>query len=790
MGKKELSEEDIKARYITPAVVDAGWDIKKQIRFEYAFTAGRIILRGNVTTRGKKKRADYVLFYKNNFPLAVIEAKDNNHPVGAGLQQAIEYAKALDISYVYASNGDGFVEQNLITGEVRELSLNEFPSPENLYNRYIKDKNITDIEEKAILEPYYYVPNYKQPRYYQRIAINRTVDAVANGRQRVLLVCATGTGKTFMAFQIIYRLWKAGIKKKILFLADRNVLVDQTISGDFKPFGGKMTKVENKKLDSSYEIYLSLYQQLSGEDGEEAYLQFKPDFFDLIVIDECHRGSAKEDSAWRKILDYFSSATHVGCTATPIETKEASSQTYFGEPIYEYSLKQGIEDGFLAPYKVIRIGLDKDLEGYRPEKGKTDKYGYEIEDREYNVKDYDRTLVIEDRTKVIAAKITEFLKKTDRFSKTIVFCVDIEHAERMRQALINENKDLYSQNNKYIMRITGDNNEGKSQLEYFIDEESTYPVIAVTSKLMTTGVDAKMCKLIVLENNINSMTEFKQIIGRGTRLLEEMGKTYFTIMDFRNASRLFADPDFDGQPEVVIDIGKDDPVEDPTGYTHDGEDENGNGNIIENGGPYTGSSEGNGDDGFTDDDKPKKYYVKDVCVKVLSERVQYIGVDGKLITESLIDYSKKNILKQYATLDDFLKNWSAAQRKQAIIDELQEEGVLLDAIREETGKTELDDFDLICHLAYDKPPLTKAERANNVKKRNYLYKYSDLAKQVLEALLNKYADDGIKEIEKTQVLQLQEFAKFGSPMKIVKAFGGKEAYQKAVKELEDEIYTA
>jgi type I restriction enzyme R subunit len=788
MGKKELSEEDIKAQYITPAVVDAGWNIKKQVRFEYAFTAGRIILRGNITTRGKKKRADYVLFYKNNFPLAVIEAKDNNKPVGAGLQQAIEYAKALDIDYVYASNGDGFVEQNLITGEVRELSLEEFPSPEELYKRYIKDKNISEVEEKAILQPYYYVPNYKKPRYYQRIAINRTVDAVANHKQRVLLVCATGTGKTFMAFQIIYRLWKAGIKKKILFLADRNVLVDQTISGDFKPFGGKMTKVENRKLDSSYEIYLSLYQQLSGEEGEEAYLQFKPDFFDLIVIDECHRGSAKEDSAWRKVLDYFSSATHVGCTATPIETKEASSQNYFGEPIYEYSLKQGIEDGFLAPYKVIRVGLDKDLEGYRPEKGKTDKNGYEIEDREYNIKDFDRTLVIEQRTKEIAAKITEFLKKTDRFSKTIVFCVDIEHAERMRQALINENKDLYSKNNKYIMRITGDNNEGKSQLEYFIDEESTYPVIAVTSKLMTTGVDAKMCKLIVLDNNINSMTEFKQIIGRGTRLLEEMGKTYFTIMDFRNASRLFADPDFDGQPEVVLDINEDEPLEEPLGYTEN--EENYNGNLCEDGEDYTGSKQGNNEDEINDDDKPKKYYIKDVCVKVISERVQYIGVDGKLITESLIDYSKKNILKQYATLEDFLKNWSEAQKKQAIIEELENEGVLLDAIKQETGKCELDDFDLICHLAYDKAPLTKTERANNVKKRNYLYKYSDLAKQVLEALLNKYADDGIKEIEETKVLQLQEFAKFGSPMKIVKAFGGKGAYQKAVKELEDEIYTA
>ncbi|MDS0526076.1 DEAD/DEAH box helicase family protein [Clostridium sp. SHJSY1] len=790
MGKRDLSEEDIKARYITPAIVDSGWDLKKQVRLEYAFTAGRIILSGNITARGKQKRADYVLFYKSNFPLAVIEAKDNNHAVGAGLQQAIGYANELDIYYVYASNGDGFIEQNLITGEVRELSLQEFPSPEDLYRRYIKDKNLNEVEEKAALEPYYYVPNYKKPRYYQRIAVNRTVDTVAKGQNRVLLVCATGTGKTFMAFQIIYRLWKAGIKKKILFLADRNVLVDQTISGDFKPFGGKMTKVEKKTLDSSYEIYLALYQQLSGDDGEETYLQFKPNFFDLIVIDECHRGSAKEDSAWRKILDYFSSATHVGCTATPIETKEASSQTYFGEPIYEYSLKQGIEDGFLAPYKVIRIGLDKDLEGYRPESGKVDKHGYEIEDREYNVKDYDRSLVIEQRTKVIAAKITEFLKKTDRFSKTIVFCIDIEHAERMRQALINENKDLYAENNKYIMRITGDNDEGKAQLEYFIDEESTYPVIAVTSKLMTTGVDAKMCKLIVLDNNINSMTEFKQIIGRGTRLLEDYGKTYFTIMDFRNASRLFADPEFDGSPEVVIELDENDPIIEPdSDEDHDTSEEGDN--------PYADQTRetdgeyhtGGGTDGF-DDDKPKKYYIGDVCVKVLSERVQYVDKNGKLITESLIDYTKKNIIKQYASLDDFLKKWTEAEKKQAIIDELKEEGVILEAIKEETGKTDLDDFDLICHLAYDKMPLTKAERANNVKKRHYLYKYSDVAKEVLEALLDKYASDGIKEIEETKVLELKEFTKLGSPMKIVKAFGGKEGYQKAVHELENEIYYA
>ncbi|WP_457983616.1 EcoAI/FtnUII family type I restriction enzme subunit R [Bacillus paralicheniformis] len=792
MGKKHLSEEDIKARYITPAIIDAGWDINKQVRLEYAFTAGRIILRGNVTARGKKKRADYVLFYKNNFPLAVIEAKDNNHPVGAGLQQGIEYAKALDISYVYASNGDAFVEQNLITGEVRELRLEEFPSPEELYQRYLIDKNINEAEEKVILEPYYYVPNYKTPRYYQRVAINRTVDAVAKGQERVLLVSATGTGKTFMTFQIIYRLWKSGLKKRILFLADRNVLVDQTISGDFKPFSGKMTKVKNKDLDSSYEIYLALYQQLTGDDGEETFRQFQPNFFDLIVIDECHRGSAKEESAWRKVLDYFSSATHIGCTATPIETKEASSQTYFGEPIYEYSLKQGINDGFLAPYKVIRIGLDRDLEGYRPEAGKVDKYGYEIEDREYNVKDFERSLVIDDRTRVIASKITEFLKKTDRFSKTIVFCVDIEHAERMRQALINENKDLYAENDKYIMRITGDNDEGKEQLDYFIDEESDYPVIAVTSKLMTTGVDAKMCKLIVLENNINSMTEFKQIIGRGTRLLEEYGKTYFTIMDFRNSSRLFADPAFDGRPEVVIDIDGNDPVDEPeppTDEEEDGSEESdGNNRVKEDNGEYgTGDTPPFNDEG---EDKPRKYYIGDVTVRVLSERVQYVDKDGKLITESLIDYTKKNILEQYARLDDFLRTWTEAEKKQAIIDELQDSGVLLDAVREELGKTELDDFDLICHLAYDKPPLTKKERAENVKKRHYLYKYSDTAQQVIEALLDKYANDGIKEIEDTKVLQLKEFAKIGSPMKIVKAFGGKEAYLKAVKELENEIYYA
>ena len=791
MGKSNLSEEDIKLRYITPAIQKAGWD-NKQIRMEYTFTAGRIILRGNITARGKKKSVDYLLSYKNNFPLAIVEAKDNNHPVGAGLQQAIDYAKSLDVPYVYSSNGDGFAEQNLITGEVNELKLEEFPSPEVLYKRYRTEKEIDEAEEKVLLSPYYYIPNYIKPRYYQSVAINRTVDAVAKGRNRILLVSATGTGKTFMSFQIIYRLWKSGIKKKILFLADRNVLVDQTMTGDFKPFSGNMTKVQKKNLDSSYEIYLALYQQLVGDDGEEAFLQFQPNFFDLIVIDECHRGSAKEESAWRKILDYFTEATHIGCTATPIETKEASSFKYFGEPIYEYSLKQGIDDGFLAPYKVIRIGLDRDLEGYRPEAGKVDKYGYEIEDREYNVKDFDRNLVIDDRTRVVASKITEFLKKTDRFSKTIVFCVDIEHAERMRQALINENKDLYTKDDRYIMRITGDNDIGKAQLENFIDEESIYPVIAVTSKLMTTGVDAKMCKLIVLENNINSMTEFKQIIGRGTRLLEDYGKTYFTIMDFRNASRLFADPAFDGYPEVVIDLSGDDPVVEPETPTNKGEE----GSEVDTGNDYVKEDEKEyeTDDttSFDDegDDKPRKYYVNDVTVHVLSERVQYMDKDGKLITESLIDYTKKNILQQYSRLDEFLRTWTKAEKKQAIIDELQDDGVLLDAVREELGKTELDDFDLICHIAYDKAPLTKKERAENVRKRHYLYKYSDVAQQVIEALLDKYSNDGIKEIEDTKVLQLKEFAKIGSPMKIVKAFGGKEAYLKAVQELENNIYSA
>lgn len=776
INKQDLSEEDIKMKYITPAIVESGWDIKKQVRAEYTFTDGRVIVRGNLTSRGKKKRADYLLFYKPNLPIAIIEAKDNRHSVGAGMQQGIEYAKSLDVPFVYSSNGDGFIEHNMKLGTERELSLKEFPSPEELWNQYKGIFEITPEQEEIITEPYYFTVSDKQPRYYQRNAINRTIEAIAKGQDRILLVMATGTGKTYTAFQIIYRLWKSRRKKKILFLADRNILVDQTMQNDFKPFDKVMTKIENRVMDSSYEVYLALYQQLSGKDDLEIFKQFKSDFFDLIIIDECHRGSAKEDSAWRKILEYFSPATQIGLTATPKETKDTSNISYFGEPVYTYTLKQGIEDGFLAPYKVIRIGIDKDLEGYRPTKGKIDMYGQVIEDREYNVKDFDKNIIIDDRTKKVAEKITEYLKKTDRFSKTIVFCIDIDHAERMRQALINENSDLVAENYKYIMRITGDNQEGKAQLDNFIDEESLYPTIVTTSKLMTTGVDCKTCKLIVLDNNIGSMTEFKQIIGRGTRLKPEYGKEYFTIMDFRNSSRLFADPDFDGEPVQI----------------YEPNEENGDDIVPPNEGnePDDNFGGASGAD-FGDDEikeKHEKYRVGDVEVKVISERVQYYDKDGKLITESIKDYSKKNILDEFSDLDAFLNRWNKEDKKEAIIEELKEQGVLLDALREEIGNPDIDDFDLICHIAFDKKPLTKAERANNVKKRGYLYKYSGMAQKVLEALLDKYMNEGIIDLEDTKILEMKDFEEFGSPLKIVKLFGGKKKYVEAIKELETQIY--
>ena len=786
LHKKHMSEEEIKMNFITPDILASGWDLQRQIRAEYTFTDGRVIVRGKFTARGQKKRADYVLYYndqRDKIVLAVIEAKDNNHSVGAGMQQAIEYALYLDAPFAYSANGDGFIEHDIKNGTEREIPTGKFPTSDELWARYKGEKGITAEQEKYITEPYYYKTKGTVPRYYQRIAINRTVEAVARGDKKIFLVMATGTGKTFTAFQIIHRLKSSGLVNKVLYLADRNILIDQTMTNDFKPFEKVMTKIEDRKLNSSYEIYMSLYHQLAGDENEEPFRAFKPDFFDLIFIDECHRGSARDESRWRKILDYFSGATQIGMTATPKETKDVSNAFYFGEPIYTYSLKQGIDDGFLAPYKVVRIGLDKDLEGYRPEKGKLDVNGNLIEDIEYNVKDFDRKIIIDKRTKRVAEKITEFLKNTNRYDKTIVFCVDIDHAERMRQALINENSDLVAQNPKYIMRITGDNQEGKNQLENFIavTNNGQYPSIVTTSRLMSTGVDCKTCKLIVLDNVFGDtgMTEFKQIIGRGTRLAPKYGKEFFTVMDFRNASRLFADPTFDGEPVQIYEPTDDEPVV-PPDPTDEGFDE-----------PDTGHGDPGQGGNFVDPPTTGgaiRYRVNDVEVNVVSERVQYYDKAGKLITESLIDYSRKNIKEEFATLDDFLKSWNGESRKQAIIDELQEHGVLLDSLRDIAGNKDLDDFDLICHIAYDKKPLTKAERANNVKKRGYLYKYSDLAQQVLDALLEKYMFDGIKDFENTKILENEPFNRFGTPQKIASLFGSRKAYLEAVRELEQQIY--
>lgn len=774
MDKSEMTEEDIKLKYITPAI-ERKWDKLSQIRMEYSFTDGRVIVRGSVVARGKRKKADYILYYKRNLPLAIVEAKDNNHSVGAGLQQGIEYASILDIPYVYSSNGDGFLERDMKNGTEREIGMADFPSPEELWTRYKGDKGFTSEQEKLITEPYFFQVGYKTPRYYQRVAINRTIEAIARGQNRILLVMATGTGKTYTAFQIIHRLWKSDTKRKILFLADRNILIDQTMQQDFKPFEKIMTKISGKKLDSAFEIYLSLYQQLAGDDQKEPFREFSPNFFDLIVIDECHRGSAKEESRWRKILEYFNSATQIGMTATPKETKYVSNTEYFGEPLYTYSLKQGIDDGFLAPYKVVRIGIDKDLEGWRPPVGKLDVYGDEVEDREYNIMDYDRNLIIDERTATVAKRISDFLRGTNRFDKTIVFCVDIDHAERMRQALVNENADLSAENAKYVMRITGDNDEGKAQLDYFIAEDEKYPVIVTTSKLMTTGVDCKTCKLIVLDNNINSMTEFKQIIGRGTRLKPEYGKEYFTVMDFRNACRLFADPDFDGDPISIIDDSEDtdNPIEPPVPSTV----------------PSNGQTN-NGGDVDHHDPRIKKIRVNGVEVKIVNERVQFYDKDGKLITESVTDYSKKNILGKFATLDDFLSEWNTGERKQAIVDELKERGVLLDALHEAAGKRDIDDFDLICHIAFDKKPMTRSERAANVRKRDYLGQYEGLAREVLSSLLDKYAANGIADLEKVDILTIDPFRTIAAPKNILAAFGGKQGYISAVKQLENQIYEA
>ncbi len=779
-----FTEADIKTKYILPAIQKAGWDLQTQVREEVSFTHGRIIVRGKMAARGVSKRADYILYYKPNIPLAIIEAKDDSHELGDGMQQALEYAEILDIPFVFTSNGTGFRfhDKSGYSEQIeRDLPLDCLPSPQELWKRYKKFRNIeTQTAEAVIAQDYYSDGSGKSPRYYQLNAINRVMEAVAGGQNRILLVMATGTGKTYTAFQIIWRLWKSKTKKRILFLADRNILVDQTKQNDFKPFGQAMTKISKRQVDKSYEIYLTLYQAVTGnEEAQNIYKQFSPDFFDLIIIDECHRSSAAEDSAWHEILKYFSSATHIGLTATPRETAEISNTHYFGEPVYTYSLKQGIEDGFLAPYKVIRIDIDRDVIGYRPEKGQTDKYGNLIEDRIYNQKDFNRTLVIEERDWLVAQKITAYLKATNRFDKTIVFCEDIDHAERMRHALANLNSDLVLQNHRYVMKITGDDQQGKAELDNFIDPESVHPVIATTSKLLTTGVDAKTCKLIVLDQRIQSMTEFKQIIGRGTRIDEEHGKLYFTIMDFKKATELFADPDFDGEPVQIYQPSGDDDIVPPDDASNIDPSE---GILLKPDISFDPSAEPS--------QKRVKYYVNNVEVNVVSERIQYYDKDGKLVTESLKDYTKKTVQKQFRTLDEFLVKWSESAKKEAIIKELEEQGLILNALREEIKNGEqYSAFDLICHIVYGQPPLTRSERAENVRKRNYFTKYGEKARNVLNALLDKYTTDDVVSIESGKVLQLKPISEMGTAVEIINDFfGGKDKYEAAVKELEREIF--
>ena len=772
MDKKRLNEAEICDAFITPAIIGAGWDQRTQIRREYTFTAGRVIVRGTLGSRGKKKRADYLLFYQSNLPLAVVEAKDNSHPVGGGMQQALGYAEALDVPFVFSSNGDAFLFHDR-TGQSfpieKQIGLDEFPSPDELWRQYRDWKGLDEESAKLVRQPYYADLAGKEPRYYQRVAIQRAVEAIARGQRRVLMVMATGTGKTFSVFQIIWRLWKAEKVKRVLFLVDRNILADQTVTNDFKPFGPVMTKVRNRDMDPSYEIYIALYQAVSGSEEEKnVYRQFSREFFDLVVIDECHRGSAREASAWREILDYFEPAIQLGLTATPKETTEVSTLSYFGDPIYTYSLKQGIDDGFLAPFKVVRLDLDKDLQGWRPPAGMTDDLGEEIEDRIYNQRDMDRVLVLNERTRRVAEKIVAYLLATDPYGKTIVFCENIDHAERMRSALVNEVAKCLPQEAgnaaKFAVRITGDSEDGRLALDDFIHPERRYPVIATTSKLLTTGVDARTCKLIVLDQRIESLIEFKQIIGRGTRIHEDAGKFWFTIMDFKRATELFADPEFDGEPVVIVESERDSSLEPP-------DDGGGNGDE-EIGPPPKGS---------------KKFVVSGVEVEVVAERVQYYSKDGRLITESLADYTRKTVQAEYATLDDFLQRWSQADRKAAVIDELSEQGVFFAALRERIGR-DLDAFDLICHVVYGQPSLTRHERAENVKKRDVFTRYGAQARAVLDALLDKYADEGLASVEDPGVLRVQPLSDLGTPLELVRHFGGRNEYIAAVQELAAAIY--
>jgi type I restriction enzyme R subunit len=793
VDKKTLSERDVCTKYITPAIEKAGWDKQTQLLEEVTFTDGKIYVRGKMTARGSRKRADYILYYKPNIPIAIVEAKDNKHSVRAGIQQGLDYADILDIPFVFSSNGDGFLfhDKTKKTGTIEtELDNDNFPRPQELWKKYKQYKGIVTPEaEKVVEQDYYFDGSGRTPRYYQQNAVNRTLEAIAKGQDRIILVMATGTGKTYTAFQIIHRLWKSGEKKRILFLADRNALIDQTRRGDFKHFKDKMTVVKNRMIDKSYEVYLALYQGLSGADEQaNAYKQFSPEFFDLIVIDECHRGSAKENSAWREILTYFNKATHIGLTATPKETNEVSNIEYFGEPVYTYTLKQGIDDGFLAPYRVVRVNLNVDAEGWRPEQGKKDKDGNEVEDRVYNRKDFDRTLVIDERTKVVAKKLTEFMSGYDRFAKTIVFCSDIDHAERMRTALSNLNSDLVAENHKYIMQITGDNDEGKRELDNFINPEERYPVIATTSELMTTGVDAQTCKIIVLDSEIKSMTKFKQVVGRGTRINEEFGKLYFTILDFRNATDLFADPEFDGDPIRVKPVSEDTDLSNIVD-----EEENDTSPIVDeiSGEEIEIEPEIRYPEPQTTTDKVneprQKVYVNGVDVSILISREMYFDNDGKPITRSLKDHTKELIKGQFASLNHFLNKWNNSDKKETIIKELEEQGVLVEALRDAVNR-EVDLFDLICHVAFDQPPLTRKERANNVKKRDYFTKYGNEARKVLESLLDKYEDEGVTNIESMDILKVKPLTDFGSPMEIVKQFGSKAKYLEAVKELEYELY--
>ncbi len=769
---KDLTEEDIKLRFITPSLQKSEWDIQSQIRCEYYYTDGKINVRENVASRGKGKKVDYLLSYRSNMPIAIVEAKDNKVTVSHGIQQAIGYAVDLDIPFAYSSNGSGFYEHDRITGKEREIKLDEFPTPEELWNRYKAEKNLTEEETKIITQPYYYMSAFKTPRYYQRIAINKTVEAIAKGQKRILLVMATGTGKTFTAFQIIHRLYSSGAKKKILYLADRNILIDQTMQNDFKPFQKVMTKIENRKMDSSYEIYMSLYHQLRSNE-KEVYKQFKPDFFDLIIVDECHRSSARDDSNWHEILNYFSSATQIGMTATPKETNDISNIAYFGEPIYTYSLKDGIEDGFLAPYKVIKVGLDKDLEGYRPEKGKLDEDGYEVEDKEYTVHDFDRKIVIDERTKVVAKRITEYLKATDRYARTIVFCVDTEHALRMRDALANENSDMMKVNPSYVVRITSNDDYGKTKLDDFIDSNTTYPVIATTSKLLSTGVDTKTVKLIVLDEEIQSMTEFKQIIGRGTRLLLNKGKEFFTIMDFRNNSEKFADPAFNGPAESIINIdgGDLDDVKSPKEYGIDN---------IKPELPINGAVD---QEGF------KKIYIKGVDVSILNETIKYYDADGKLITESIMEYSKKNLKRLYENHDGFEQEWFRADSKKEFLEHLMSEGVMVDAVFNKVNDNNIDIFDILSNMAYDEKALTKEDRIEKVEESSILNEYNDKQKNVIDELLKVYKSKNIIELENIKLLEIKNFNKFGGLVPIINLFGGKDKYLGMISKLENLLYS-